>query len=231
MFLPLYEQARPRRTPVVTWLLMGICIWVYFRTAFSGAFEEYLAHYGFTPGLMTRVPLTFFGSYLALTPLTSIFLHGGFMHLVMNMWMLRIVGQSVEDGLGHFWYLWLYLLAGIVAAMTHYLSGPLDLRPIVGASGAIAGIMGAYLRLYPTRRIVCLWLFWLIPLPAIAFLGFWVLEQFINAAVGTDSGVAWWAHIGGFVVGYGIAGRWRSKRSIRPARVVVLDNAGRGRYV
>jgi hypothetical protein len=135
------------------------------------------------------------------------FLHGGFWHLLGNMWFLYIFGDNVEDRLGHPRYLLFYLLCGVASGVIHFLSAPGSPMPTVGASGAIAGVMGAYLILYPRARVLTLIpiiIFpWFVEIPAFVFLGIWILIQFLSAALtaGQVSGVAWWAHVGGFVVG------------------------------
>ena len=232
MFLPLYDPVRPKRVPFVTWSLGFVCIGVYLVTYWLGTYpaDYYLFYYGFIPYLLSADPVEFVSTSLVYTPVTAIFLHGGLLHLVMNLWMLHIVGDNVEGACGHMRYIWLYMVAGLVAGFAHYLSVPREAIPMVGASGAIAGVMGAYLRLFPRRRIVCLWIVWLVPLPAFAVLGFWILEQFLNALSGLHTGVAWWAHVGGFFLGYWMAGRWKPKRSKPAVRVLPLQKVGSGRY-
>ncbi|MCB1018684.1 MAG: rhomboid family intramembrane serine protease [Acidobacteria bacterium] len=140
--------------------------------------------------------------------LTSMFLHGGLMHLVGNMWFLWIFGDNVEDELGHVEYLLFYLLCGVIAAAAHYASNPYSTVPTVGASGAISGVMGAYMVRFPFARITTLIpifiLFTTVELPALVMLVYWFVIQFVSGAAETGlegTGVAWWAHIGGFVAG------------------------------
>lgn len=136
-----------------------------------------------------------------LTIFTSMFLHGGFLHIIGNMWSLWIFGNNVEDALGHFRYLLLYLFWGVVAAFSHILFNWASPIPVVGASGAIAGVMGAYLLLFPHARLDCVLLFFIITfveVPAIFFLIFWFVSQFLVYS----PGVAYLAHIGGFVAGF-----------------------------
>ncbi len=143
--------------------------------------------------------------------LTSMFLHGGWLHLIFNMWALWIFGDNVEDRLGHAWYLLFYLICGVAAALFHTLLNANSIVPTVGASGAIAGVMGAYFLLYPRARVLtlvplffvfCVWL------PAWVVLGYWFVAQFISGAAtsiavhgGGSSGIAFWAHVGGFLAG------------------------------
>jgi hypothetical protein len=135
------------------------------------------------------------------------FLHGGFMHLIGNMWSLYIFGDNVEDRLGPARYIAFYLLCGLASGMTHLLFNTHSNIPTIGASGAIAGVMGAYFILYPRSRILTLipiiFIPWFVEIPAFFFLGIWFVLQFLNAAgsSGQAGGIAWWAHIGGFVFG------------------------------
>lgn len=145
--------------------------------------------------------------YLSL--LTYMFLHGGWLHLISNMWMLWIFGDNVEDRLGHTGYLVFYLLGGIVAAMGHWLNDPSSQVPVIGASGAIAAILGAYAVTWPWARVKTLVFIVIfitvLELPALVVLGIWFVTQLINAreaaTLGMNGGVAWWAHIVGFLVG------------------------------
>jgi hypothetical protein len=138
---------------------------------------------------------------------TFMFLHGGFLHLIGNMWSLYIFGDNVEDRLGPARYVVFYLLCGLASGLSHMLLNAHSNIPTIGASGAIAGVMGAYFILYPGSRILTLipiiFIPWFVEIPAFFFLGIWFLLQFINAAgsSGQAGGIAWWAHIGGFVFG------------------------------
>jgi hypothetical protein len=150
-----------------------------------------------------------------LTLVTSMFLHGGWLHLIGNMWYLWIFGDNVEDRLGRGKYLLFYLAAGIVAALLQYALAPASQLPTVGASGAIAGVLGGYLVAFPRARVVTLVplfpFFQVMALPAVVVLGFWFVIQFFNGALslgfgGAGGGVAWWAHVGGFA--FGIVAMW-----------------------
>lgn len=140
--------------------------------------------------------------------LLSQFLHGGWMHLVLNMWLLWIFGDNVEDRMGAWRYLAFYLLCGLSSGLAQVVAAPDSLIPVIGASGAIAGAMGAYLLLYPYARIVIWVPILFLPLffqaPAIAFIGFWVIIQISRATLSLQEGyseVAWWGHLGGFLAG------------------------------
>ncbi len=161
---------------------------------------------------------------------SSMFLHGGWIHLLGNMWALWIFGDNVEDRLGSARYVMLYLGSGVAAALLHIYTNPGSHVPTIGASGAIAGVMGAYFRFFPTARVETL-----IPpfffgptfvLPAVLFLGWWFLLQFFNGALSLGlrgsafSGVAWWAHVGGFLFGFGVClFAQRRRLSLRPVEV------------
>jgi len=148
---------------------------------------------------------------LMLTILTSMFLHGGWLHIIFNMWFLWIFGDNIEDYLGHFLYMVFYLVCGFTASFSHILLNAGSNVPSVGASGAIAGVMGAYLILYPRARVLTLvplivfFTFWW--LPAWVFLGYWFVLQFLSgtatsiADTSQSGGIAFWAHVGGFVSG------------------------------
>ena len=133
------------------------------------------------------------------------FLHGGFLHLIGNMLYLWIFGNNIEDTLGHFRFLIFYLLVGLSAALIQVLSDPQSTTPMIGASGAVAGILGAYLLLFPQARILTLMFIFIfirmIRIPALIVLGFWFLVQLLSITSGYETGVAFFAHIGGFVAG------------------------------
>lgn len=139
---------------------------------------------------------------------TSIFLHGSWLHLLFNMWLLWIFGDNIEDRMGSVRYLAFYLMCGLIAGLTHIYANPISIVPAIGASGAIAGVMGAYFFLFPYARIV-IWVFFLpifIEVPAIAFLGIWVIFQLYKITTGLGSlssysDVAWFGHLGGFLAG------------------------------
>lgn len=144
----------------------------------------------------------------------SMFLHSGWLHIVSNLWALYIFGDNVEDRMGSGRYLVFYLLSGVAAGLTQVVVGPASRVPAIGASGAIAGVLGAYLILYPKSRVITLvplfFLPWFIEIPAIIYLGIWFASQFFSgvSSLGTAAagGVAYWAHIGGFVCGILLVG-------------------------
>lgn len=159
--------------------------------------------------LVERVPLPADTPAVLSTLVTSMFMHGGWIHLLGNMWFLWIFGDNVEDRLGHVVYFCFYLLGGVMAAACHWLNDPHSQLPVVGASGAVAAVLGAYAVTWPWARIrslVFLLVFvTIVDLPALLVLGVWFLTQVLEAQKGVDlgmeGGVAWWAHIGGFLAG------------------------------
>ena len=140
---------------------------------------------------------------------TSMFLHGGWLHLILNMWFLWIFGDNVEDALGPIRYILFYALCGLAAALAHFVVQPGSTLPVLGASGAIAGVLGAYAVLFPGARVVTLvpvfFFLQIIELPAVILLGYWFILQILSGSIEALSpmrgGVAWWAHIGGFLAG------------------------------
>ena len=172
-------------------------------------------------GLFPAHPDVTFGD--AVFPLfTSMFLHGGWMHLIGNMWFRWIFGDNIEDYLGHLRYLFFYLLCGLGAGITHTLFNWGSLIPSIGASGAVAGVLGAYLLLYPKARVLTLipaFFLFMVELPAVVILLYWFVIQFFSgaASIGAEGGgVAWWAHVGGFVLGFALVKRFGG-RPRRPA--------------
>jgi len=162
------------------------------------------------------VPARYFGAAPAAGPahllplplLTSMFLHAGWIHLISNLWILWIFGDNVEDRLGHLRFLAFYLGSGVAAGLVHLFTNAGSSLPTIGASGAIAGVMGAYFVLFPRARVLAVipiffWPFFL-EVPAVVFMGFWFLGQFLSGLLSlgeTGGGIAWWAHVGGFVAG------------------------------
>ena len=212
--IPIRDVNPSRGTPVVTYVLIAICVLVFIYEQLLGPqLRRFLLEYGLVPiRYSDRQIAAHFTTGEQLWPfVTSMFLHGGWLHLIGNMWTLYIFGDNVEDFLGHHRYLFFYLVCGVTAGVLHLVTN-LDSRlPTIGASGAIAGVMGAYLLLFPRARIVTLlpifFFFTFVEVPAYVFLGFWFLLQFFSGVGGFLSGqggaggIAWWAHIGGFLAG------------------------------
>lgn len=154
---------------------------------------------------------------------TSMFLHGGLFHVAGNMLYLWIFGNNIEDSLGHVKFLLFYLFSGIVAAYSHALTDPSSTIPMIGASGAVSGILGAYLLLFPHARVhtlIIFGFFWqVVRIPAVVVLGFWIVLQVLNGILGAGAlrhgGVAWFAHIGGFIAGISTIKLWRPRKRVR----------------
>jgi membrane associated rhomboid family serine protease len=208
--IPLRDTIRSRSYPVINWLIIAINIFVYMIELAQGrGLGQFIITYGLVPARYSIPQLSdhFSFSQQAISLFSFMFLHGGFWHLLGNMWSLYIFGDNVEDRLGPFRYLAFYLLCGIASGLSHLFLNWHSSTPTIGASGAIAGVMGAYFILYPGAKILTLIPIFFFPyfveIPAFVFLGIWVLFQFLSAA-GTSTqtaGIAWWAHIGGFVFG------------------------------
>jgi membrane associated rhomboid family serine protease len=209
--IPIRDTAPCHSRPLVTWGLMAVCIIVFVSMKLMPASLSLrlLNLYGMVPIRYTNpyygLP---FDGYLSF--LTSLFLHGNWLHLIMNMWFLWIFGDNVEDRMGRLPFLIFYLVCGLLATFLQWFFDPDLAIPVVGASGAIAGILAAYFFLYPLERIVVwipiLFLPIVIHVPAVAFLGLWVLIQLHSATTamlfgGVVVDVAWWAHLGGFIAG------------------------------
>ena len=215
--IPLRDRNPTRRTPVVTLALIGACFTAFILelsvTAAGGdaALETFFDRWGAVPSAITAALET--GDYTSqslIGMVTSMFLHGGWLHLIGNMLFLWIFGNNVEDRLGRIPYLLFYLVGGIAAALTQVVIDPRSTVPLVGASGAIAAALGAYIVLFPGARILSLvflgFFYQLLEVPALVVLGFWFVLQLLNgfAALGAETaqgGVAFFAHIGGFALG------------------------------
>jgi len=214
---PLRDLNPTRRTPVVTWALiaLNVLVWLFQWAHGSDGLQALVMRYGLIPDVLTGsdiwLPRSEGGALGALiTPLTSMFMHGGWLHLIGNMWFLYIFGDNVEDTLGRGRFLLFYLLGGLAAAAMQVAIGPHSTIPMVGASGAISAVMAGYVMLFPRARVVTLVFIiifiQLIELPAFLFIFVWFGFQLLSAlgtlgSTGTGGGVAFFAHVGGFVAG------------------------------
>jgi membrane associated rhomboid family serine protease len=223
MFIPLKDLNPHRRFPAINTLLIvtNVLVFLYQQTLPSQLEKSLAFALGTVPARFPSFLAGHTSFELAFLPLlTSMFLHGGWLHIAGNMLFLWIFGDNVEDFFGHFGYLLFYLACGIGAGLLHVLFNFTSGVPALGASGAISGVMGAYLILYPGARVLTLVFIFLVPIPAVVVLGWWFVIQFLEAVnalglgVGSTGGVAWWAHIGGFVLGMLITHRaaGRSRR-------------------
>jgi membrane associated rhomboid family serine protease len=213
--IPIRDTIPSRSVPVVTWALIAVNVAVFlFELSLSPVeLERFIYIFGIVPARYSHPEWARWMGFPAddYWPfLTSMFLHGGWAHIIGNMWTLWIFGDNVEDRMGRGRFLSFYLLTGFAAALTQWFMSLDSTVPMVGASGAIAGVLGAYLFLFPYARIVALFPVFFIPfffeLPAITYLGVWFLSQVFAGTLhglGPKSGgaVAWWAHVGGFAAG------------------------------
>lgn len=252
--IPLRDENPSQRTPFVTWTLIGICVIVYLLQSADSS-DGITMKFGMVPIRITHPDKTIVvrGKDLVQTPLgpqtvdverelpksplpewltvlSCVFLHGSITHLLGNVWFLYIFGDNVEDRLGHGGYLLFYLGCGVAASVSQYVLDMESPIPTIGASGAIAGVMGAYLLLYPHARIVSLvpiaFFLQIVVIPAPIFLGIWFLIQLVQGTFSMGStqatGVAWWAHIGGFVAGAIVAILVRRPSTPAQPRIVVV---------
>ena len=236
MLLPLYDKNPHRRFPIVTVLLIAANVFFFWQSV-SGpdqptGFIRTVLEYGFVPARLTEIDsgeavqiqqqlpdgkavqakLSTDSADVYTTIVTMMFLHGGILHLVSNVWMLWVFGDNVEDRLGRFIYLLFYVLGGVVAILTQWYIDPTSTKPVIGASGAVAAVLGAYVVTFPAAKVktlVFIGLPLVFDLPSVVVLGGWLLLQTIAgvAAIGVGApaemevSVAFWAHIGGFVAG------------------------------
>jgi len=224
--IPIRDAIPSRTYPLVTVGLIVVNSLVFlFELSLGERLNDFILDFGI-------VPIRLFHSYnvgYGLIPkylpfITSMFLHGGWFHVIGNMWYLWIFGDNVEDRMGHFKYFIFYLLCGFVAGFVHIFMNRTSGVPTIGASGAIAGVMGAYFILYPNSKIwtlIPVFLFFrFVEIPAFILLGFWVVMQFLSSAFSSglsqQGGVAWWAHIGGFAAGVVLVFVFKKRKSKLP---------------
>ncbi len=211
---PLRDTIRSRTFPIITWLLVIVNVLVFlFEVSLpTRTLNQLIFAYGVVPARFSLTnPLALLSHPLTLVTLfTHMFLHGGWLHVISNLWTLLIFGDNVEDRMGKGRYLVFYLIGGLVAAFAQIAVDPSSTVPSIGASGAIAGVLGAYILLFPGGRVLTFIpifiLPWLVEVPAFVFLGFWFVSQLFSGLLslphgGVAGGVAWWAHIGGFIFG------------------------------
>jgi membrane associated rhomboid family serine protease len=212
---PIRDNVPRRTTPFVTWAIIAVnaAVFLFELTLPPAALEQLFYLFGIVPARFTHpewaawigFPIDNYWPFL-----TSMFLHGGWLHVIGNMWALWIFGDNVEDRMGHGRFLVFYVLTGLIAGATHWLTNPNSTLPTVGASGAVAGILGAYFFLFPRAQIVAMFplFFWplFFELPAVTYLMVWFFSQVFAGTLSGLSpddvgGVAVWAHVGGFVAG------------------------------
>ncbi|MDO8283255.1 MAG: rhomboid family intramembrane serine protease [Thermodesulfovibrionia bacterium] len=208
-----YKDDNPTSTfPFVTIMLIVANIYIFFYTITHMSNPEEYKNIVYSYGAIPSYLLSFDKLqpiHPSLTVFTSMFMHGGFLHLGSNMLYLWIFGNNIEDTLGHFWFLIFYLMCGIAAAYAHAFTAPSSLMPMIGASGAVSGVLGAYILMFPRAKVYTLiflgFFIQVIRLPAYFVIGFWIVIQLLNGLVSKgvagEGGVAWFAHIGGFLAG------------------------------
>ena len=245
--IPLYDDNPQTRPPVVTMALIGACTAVFLWQAglTPRAANSVALSYGMVPSVLfgqAALPHQLQKVPAWATLVTSMFLHGGWLHLAGNMLYLWIFGKGVESALGPARYLLIYLICGVIAALTQAAVDPTSEVPMIGASGAIAGVLGAYLILHPRSNVVVfIWIIIIVRLltvPAVILLGLWFLLQLLSAASASpgEPGVAFYAHIGGFIAGMALVMilRPRNVRIFQPARTwsfqVARPRGARGRF-
>lgn len=207
--LPLKDTTRARTSSWINWALIAanLLVFIYEISLPAQSVENFILTFSLIPANIDfSRPLTLYPFF------THMFLHGGWVHVLSNLWILFIFGDNVEDRLGHLRYLSFYLLAGLAAGLMQYAFMRTGTVPLIGASGAIAGVMGAYFYFFPKAKIYTfipvIFLPWLVELPAVLFLVFWFATQVVYgllsitaAGAAQAAGIAWWAHIGGFIFG------------------------------
>jgi membrane associated rhomboid family serine protease len=234
MFLPIHDGVplQHLKAPLVTRGLIGGCVFAYLFVALGVVpiGEQWIvAGFGVVPAVLFGTEALPNGLPFVPAPLTlvtSLFLHGSILHLIGNMLFLWVFGDNVEDGMGHGRFLVFYLACGIVAGLTHAFIEPESTRPLIGASGAVAGVVAAYLILYPRVKVWGLF-FGRIPLrvPAMWAIGFWILLQLFSAFAGGDESVGWFAHLGGLVAGAALTPVLRRRYDPVLARVEATKTA------
>jgi membrane associated rhomboid family serine protease len=220
--IPLQDTVRSRSFPVINWLLILLNVLAFLFTLSLGrAAERFVTLLAVVPARLLQRP----DAHNIITIFTSMFLHGGWAHLISNMLALYIFGDNVEDRMGSGRYLLFYLLCGVAADLVHVAFNPTSAVPTIGASGAISGVLAAYFLFFPSARVITLvpLFFWpsFIEVPAVLYLGFWFVSQLFNGLLAIVSGaqafggVAWWAHVGGFVAGLVLGPALARRRYVR----------------
>ncbi len=218
--IPIRDINPTERFAIITVVLivLNIIVYVYEATLGEKAGEAFLTSFALIPErLFSRVAVPGQGVPPAATMFTSMFLHGSLLHIAGNMLYLWIFGNNIEDAMGRMRFIAFYVMCGLVAAYAHAYMNSSSPTPMIGASGAVSGVLGAYLLLYPRARVVTLIFFGffvrMIQLPALGVLGFWFLFQFLNALLvsGSGGGIAWYAHVAGFVAGMLLIGPFKRR--------------------
>ena len=224
--LPVSDEPKTRTFPLVNLAIIVACVlvFIYELTLSEADINRFFLDYGVVPNEINDWLKSPSGLEEPLTVITSAFVHGGFLHLGGNMLYLWVFGDNIEDALGHVLYVLFYVACAIGAVALQVAIDTNEVIPMVGASGAISGVMGGYFVLFPTARVEALFVFFIFPVPAFVLIGFWIGLQLltgfatIGAAEGASEGVAVWAHVGGFATGLAIVAAMRPFIKIRPGR-------------
>lgn len=222
--IPLRDNIPCRRFPITNWILIALNVYIFsieVRFASPELLEKFIYHWAVIPSRLWSDFIAY-----ASTLVTAAFLHGGWLHIISNMIFLYIFGDNVEDRMGHFRYLFFYLLTGVIANGAQAYLSPQSQIPLLGASGAIAGVLGAYFFYYPHARVLTLIPFWIfsriVEIPAFLFLGFWFFLQTMSGTMALSTkvaahqpagGIAFWAHVSGFIAGLLLSPAFGSKSS------------------
>jgi membrane associated rhomboid family serine protease len=221
---PLRDDNPIKVMPFVTWTLIAVNVMVFLYQISLGprSLQVFVYQYGAIPAVVVGEQSLRAGMAAippGLSIFTSMFLHGGWMHLIGNMWYLWIFGNNIEEAMGHLRYIFFYLICGLLASASHIISNMSSTVPSIGASGAISGVLGAYLLLYPRAKVLTLvylgFFLRLMYIPAGLILGFWFILQVLSGSLAgsqNGGGVAFWAHIGGFIAGVILVGLFKKRR-------------------
>ena len=224
--IPVSDEPKTRTVPFVNLAIIVACVlvFIYELTLSEVDINRFFFDYGVVPNELNDWLKNPSGLEEPLTVISSAFVHGGFLHLGGNMLYLWVFGDNIEDALGHVLYVLFYVACAIGAVALQVAVDTNEIVPMVGASGAISGVMGGYFVLFPTARVDALFVFFIFPVPAFVLIGFWIGLQLltgfatIGAAEGASEGVAVWAHVGGFATGLAIVLAMRPFIHIRPVR-------------
>ena len=227
--IPLKDENETQKKCYIRLVILIVCALVFFSQTLSPNNNYWIYYFGFKPlSLFQNVTYSSFPGYLTL--ITSLFLHGGWMHFLGNMLYLWIFADNVEDKLGAKRFVCFYLISGVFASLTQAFFNFNSEVPMIGASGSIAGVLGAYLYFFPKAKVLVLipfFIFFTVKVPAYILLIFWFLYQFLNLS-NIDSSVAWLAHIGGFIFGYFFAVFSKSYNLEEKGKTVFLDKDEKG---
>lgn len=212
--IPIRDTQPSNCFPITTYALIAVNLLVFIMQLDVGLNNKvFMYSFGLVPAKYTVSEVSQHFSFVnqIFSLFSYMFLHGGFMHFIGNMWMLYIFGDNVEEHFGSVRFFGFYIICGILSGLVHFLSSPLSIIPTIGASGAIAGVMGSYFLLYPKSRVLTFIFIIIVEIPAFVFLGLWFVMQLLNAAgSGAGASIAWWAHIGGFVAGF-VLTKWNEQ--------------------